>query len=460
MSRILVVFGNLAEAVLPAPLFQRLSGSSIAKRLARGSLWSLAGSATSRLLVLAAMILVARVLGKVSFGEFGLIQATLGVAGLMAGLGLGGTATRFVAQYAATDPDRAGRVIGMVMLISWGTVLLAAGALVWASSLIASRVLDAPHLQTALVWGTLLMAANVLRGIQSGIIAALERFDLIAKLNVLEGVVSLITMVVLAHYFGVQGALLGLAAASIAVWIVGRLWLGGVLKARGIRVSYRDCGQDWRILHGFGLPSLLSGLVATPVLWFCMTWVAQRPEGYAELGLYNAAYQWHGPMIFIPMILMSVSIPVLVQEWESGRKERFRKVTLWMCGLMLAGALPPVLLIAALSPWVMTLYGPGFREGWLILVLLVAAAPFHALSNIASGALLGMNRAWWVLGVNLLWGITMLMLTVWLTPVWGVRGLATAFLAAYSVLGTASVAMVLFGSQSAVSELPCTTSAV
>ena len=34
MSRILVVFGNLAEVVLPEPLFQRLSGSSIAKRLA------------------------------------------------------------------------------------------------------------------------------------------------------------------------------------------------------------------------------------------------------------------------------------------------------------------------------------------------------------------------------------------------------------------------------------------
>ena len=35
-----------AEAVLPAPLFQRLSDSAIAKRLARGPLWSLAGSAT------------------------------------------------------------------------------------------------------------------------------------------------------------------------------------------------------------------------------------------------------------------------------------------------------------------------------------------------------------------------------------------------------------------------------
>jgi O-antigen/teichoic acid export membrane protein len=99
--------------------------------------------------------------------------------------------------------------------------------------------------QGALVWGALLMAANVLRGIQSGIIAAVERFDLIAKLNVLEGVVSLVSMVVLAHYWGVQGALLGLAAAAMAVWIVGRVMLGGVLKARGIAATIRSIGSRW-----------------------------------------------------------------------------------------------------------------------------------------------------------------------------------------------------------------------
>ena len=36
-------------------------------------------------------------------------------------------------------------------------------------------------------------------------------------------------------------------------------------------------------------------------------------------------------MMFIPMIREH---PVLVQEWEAGRKERFRAVTLWMFGLM------------------------------------------------------------------------------------------------------------------------------
>ncbi len=437
---------SIAQAILPAPVYKRLLSSSIARRLARGSLWSLFGSAISRILVLVAMILVARLLGQVRFGEFGLIQTTLGVVGLMAGLGLGGTVTRFVAQHAVADPDRAGRVIALVMSASIGAVLLAAAVLVVASGYIARTVLEAPHLQTALNLGVLLMAATAFRGIQGGVLAGLEKFDLIAKLNILDGVVSLIAMVTLAYFMGVEGALLGLALGASAVWLVGRIVLTNELGTRNIAVCYGGCWTDWRILTGYSLPSLLSGLVATPALWFCMTLVARNPNGYAELGIYNAAYQWHGPMVFIPMILMSVSIPVLVQEWEAGRRERFRRVTLGICGLMLAMSLPAVLLVAFLSPWVMSLYGPGFREGGMVLVLLLAAAPLHALAKIASGALFGMNRAWWVLGVNLVWGMALLTITAWLVPTFGVTGLAIAFLAAYAILGILLFSLVLIGS--------------
>lgn len=427
-------------------MHERLAASSIAKRLARGSLWSLFGSATARILVLVAMILVARVLGQVSFGEFGLIQATLGVTGLVAGIGLGGTATRFVAQYATSDPVRAGRVIALVMSVSVGTVLLTAVALISASGFIARAMLDAAHLQNALVWGSLLMAATAFRGIQGGFFSGLEKFDTLAKLNILDGVVSLVAMVFLAHLMGVEGAVLGLALGAIVVWLVGRVLLTGELANRGIAVRYRGCCADWRILTGYSLPSLTADLVATPVLWFAMTLVAKSEQGFAGLGLYNAAYQWHGPMVFIPIILMSVSIPALVQEWEAGRRERFRAVTLWMCGLMLALSLPPATLAALLSPWIMSLYGPGFREGWAVLVLLLMAAPLHALAKIASGALLGMNRAWWVLGVNVVWSTVLLIFTVSLVSELGAMALAIGFLVSHAILAIASTGLVFVGS--------------
>ncbi len=441
---------NLNHAVrvfLPTPIYHRLVTSSIAKRLARGSVWSLLGSATSRILVLVSMILVARVLGQESFGEFGLIQATLGTVGLMAGLGLGGTATRFVAQYATTDPARAGHVIALVMLVSTSTVILAVTVLITTSGLIARTLLDAPHLQTALIWGALLMCATAFRGIQNGVFAGLERFDLIAKLNILGGVLTLLAIVPLAHLMNIKGALLALAICNIMVWFIGLVFLLAELRMQGICVRYQGCWAYWRILTGYSLPSLLASLVATPVLWFAMTLVTRSEGGFSELGLYHAAYQWHGPMVFIPMILMSVSIPVLVQEWEAGRRARFRSVTFWICGLMFAISLPPITLVSFLSQWIMSFYGHGFREGWMVLILLLAAVPFHALAKISSGALLSMNRAWWIFSVNLIWGVTLLTIAEWLIPTFGVKGLAIAFLTAHSILGTLSFGLVFIGSR-------------
>src|SRR5437868_6444974 len=131
----------LGRKLLPSSLYERIASSSIATRLAKGSLWSVFGSASARILSLVAMIFVARVLGQLSFGEFGLIQSTLGMAGLMAGLGLGETATRFVAKYATSDPLRAGRVIALVTSVSIGTVLLATVVLISVSGAIAGPML-------------------------------------------------------------------------------------------------------------------------------------------------------------------------------------------------------------------------------------------------------------------------------------------------------------------------------
>ena len=265
-------------------------------------------------------------------------------------------------------------------------------------------------LQSVLVWGSLLMAATAFRGIQGGVLAGLEKFDALAKPNILDGVVSLIAMVFLARLMRVEGALLGLALGAITVWLVGRVLLVKEPSSRGIVVRYGGCGADWRILTGYSLPSLLANLVATPVLWFAMTLVARSGQGFAGLGLYNAAYQWHGPMMFIPMIPY-VGVQSGARAGMGGRQKRTPAVTPDVqpdaCLVLTPrshGCIP--------EPMDHEPYGPGFRDGWAVLVLLLAAAPLHALAKIASSALLAMNRAWWVLGVNVIWSTTLPILTV------------------------------------------------
>ena len=63
----------------------RIENSPLGYRLAKGVFWSMAGAVISRGLMLVASVLVARMLGKVGFGELGMIRSSVGMFGVFAG---------------------------------------------------------------------------------------------------------------------------------------------------------------------------------------------------------------------------------------------------------------------------------------------------------------------------------------------------------------------------------------
>lgn len=444
VSKVKFKIFHFAERLLSSEKYRGFSGSSIVQRILTGSVWSIFGTAVSRIVVLISMILVARIIGKDGFGELGIVQTTSGVVGMLAGAALGSTLTRFVAQYAKTDKDRAGRVIALIYSASIVVIFLGALMLLLASDLLSRGALNAPHLKDALSLSALLMASTALRGIQNGIFSGLERFDSVAKLNILEGVSSLVFILsIVSTNPVVEGVIVALTLSAIFSLIVGQLRLKRQLDYLGITIQFKGCWLSHSILTNYSLPNLLSSLVQTPVLWYCMTLIAGMPNGYSELGIYNAAYQFHGPMIFIPMIFMSVSIPVLVQEWENKNFNRFLKVVKGVSVTMLAISLPLIVLISLFSPWVMSWYGSNFIDGWPVLILLLLAAPFHALSKITSGALLAMNKGWRAFWTQVFWGLLILILTKILAAEYGAVGLSVAFLSASVILALLSSVVVL-----------------
>jgi O-antigen/teichoic acid export membrane protein len=247
----------------------------------------------------------------------------------------------------------------------------------------------------------------------------------------------------MAKMYGLQGALIGLAISAIMVWSVGRLLLGTVLRARGIIVRYRGCWDDWRILPDYSVPKFLVNMFSVTAIWLAMTLVARSPQGFEQLGLYNAAYQWVGPLIFFPMIVSTVSIPALVQEWEAGRARGFRHVFLGLAIFCSVSTLIISLAISLLSPWVMNFYGPGFEEGWLLLVILSLASVFLGVGNISSNALLSMNKPWFDFFVKVGWAICLLGITISLLEHWDIFALAAGFLISHIVRALVGTAMVL-----------------
>src|SRR5580704_10296000 len=90
---------------------ERIMASPVGARLARGTFWSLIAGCVSRFLALLASIIIARLLGKETFGQLGILQSTLEMFGSVTAFGMGLTSTKYIAECRKSDPAKAGRII-------------------------------------------------------------------------------------------------------------------------------------------------------------------------------------------------------------------------------------------------------------------------------------------------------------------------------------------------------------
>jgi O-antigen/teichoic acid export membrane protein len=134
-----------------------LPADSIRGRLARGSIWSFTASMFSRVFGMVAVVIVVRLLGRETYGEFSMIQRTVSMFGLFGSLGLGVTATKFVSESYRTDPKKAGRVFGLVLFCVGITSTLVCAILLVLAPWLAETVLNRPSLGPMLRIGCLVL---------------------------------------------------------------------------------------------------------------------------------------------------------------------------------------------------------------------------------------------------------------------------------------------------------------
>lgn len=420
---------------------------SIARRIAQGSVWTTLGTGMGRVLNLLAMILAARLLGAEGFGGFGIVQSTLGMFGMFAGAALGATSTRYIAATHHTDPERTGRILALVIGSALGLVAVFAVAIIALAPWLARAVLEAPDLTVALALGAGLVGIGVVRGVQDAILAGFEAFRRIALLRVLEGAAALALIPMLVDKFGTAGGIAALTLGLTIAFVTGMHSLLREIRVHRVKLRWRGAMSEWRVLRDFSAPSLIANSVATPVLWICMVMLSHTPGGLAELGVYNAAYQWHGPIVFVSMAIATVSLPILSQTWAKGDRDAFSRQFYLVLGLGSAIALLPALTVAAFSSAIITTYGDGFETGGRVLVLLALAGPLHVAVNIATVAAQSMDRAWLLAVTHCVWGASLLIVSSFAISSRGAEGLAVAFITSYGVLAVLKIVLIVRSNQ-------------
>lgn len=411
-------------------IIQKISNfeNPITKKLIDGMAWNIVGNVFSKAVLIIASILTARLLGVDKNGEFGVINSTILMFSTFAGLGLGTTATRFVAEYRNTDKAKCSRVIGMTNLIGIISGLIMAIALVLMAPWLAAKQLSAPHLAKGLMLASIMLVTNTVNAVQISTLSGFEHFKGIAKLSIIQGLISFPLYIVFTYFFSVNGLIIGYIVIGGIMLVLYEFENHKVRKVYGIHMDIRNALQELHIMWKFSLPSMLSNVMVGPVTWIGNTFITSRVNGYAQIGIFNAANQWRSVLIFLPTAIGGVILPLIIVNKGNRRLEKINILFGWI--MVNCFAIP----ILAAPEFIAQLYGKefiGFELNISIIIIAFTCCIISFNEGIARN-LVSNNLMWWGFLNNSFWGGIFLGV-LWFIRDWGAIGIAIAYLISYIV---------------------------
>ena len=411
-------------------------------QLARGTIWTMAGTGGHLAAGVIASVAAARILGPLRFGELAITRTTLFTIMLLAGASIGVATSRAVASMAGSDPERAGRVIGLLFNAVLATSIVATLICIVLAAPIA-RLVGAPQLATVLAVSAPYIIFTSLSAVQTGALTGLHAFEAAGSMLAFEGVLTGALLISAAYAGGIIGAVAAMVAASAIAFLARGRILAAVGRRHGVVVRHRGVAAELPLIRTLVIPSVLFGLGAQPFAWFARMMLAHGDHGLVEIGIFSAAYSWGASVLTIPAQVTRPAMPILTSLFAKGATADFRRLLrdtlLFVFGTATLVALP----IMLLAPWIMRAYGKQFESGALVLVVVAASSLLASLSGALRSALVAVGKVWGQAMQSLLWGVT-LVVAFTLLRVHGAIGLAAAYAIAFAASLAAQAVLTVF----------------
>ncbi len=410
----------------------RLKASPLARRFLGGAVWSVLGSVVSSGATLLMLMLLARLLGKETYGQFVVVQSTLGMVGVFAGVGVGAAATRYAAELKHRDPVRLGHILTLSERTVLGFGLLASAGLALAADWMAARILNAPSLNLPLALSAPAILFTALDNYQKSVLIGFESMRAFAVGTAGGVVAGFPIMLLAADRYGLQGAAAALVVNAFLQAGISRYQMARELKCFGVRRKAKGCMGECSILWHFAFPALLAGGMVGPAHWAAQALLANTSTGYAEVAVLGIAMQWFNVVMFVPGTASRVVMPMLTDHVTQNDHGNSRKILLYAMGANALVAAPLAVSACALSPYIMKLYGKSFEHDNITLMVAVITAALVAIQTPVGNLLAASSRMWLGALMNAGWAMVYVGASCFMAEK-GARGimlsLATAYLA-------------------------------
>ena len=401
-------------------------------RLVRGTAWSFTATALTKIAFVVNSIVVARLLGVTQFGIFALLTSSLGLVGLVAGLGISGAMVKYVAQYDTKSRSRLAPLISTAMSLVCVTAGISAIALIFIAGPLALGVYNEPRLVEMLMVASIPLFVNAF---SAPLFSVLQGFQKIREMSLRNIVVTFISVPItigLVYVWGLWGTVFAIITGAFIGLAVNLGIILKLLREKNVKLRVGFDRSEVKTIFSYAMPLLLVGLVVSPVSWVVLT-MLQHFHGADAVGYYSVANSLASSLLLIPTAISTPMIP-LVSELDIRDRERMQSMSSKVLRMTFLFFLPMALALAMFSRLALEiLYGSGYVGAWQVLYMLCAGTFLIAADNVIVIVLLGTGRMWVSFGLNVTWMISLLATASLLVPSYAEIGLGTAYLVSQTV---------------------------
>lgn len=387
-------------------------------QLARSATWLLSGHIVSKAGTLVAIVLLARYLEPVYFGQFAVALAIAASLEAIADLGV----SQAVVREGAGRPDRLRRLVAS---LAWPKLTLAAALPLtsWATAVLLGLPSDVVE---ATLWLGIARGLDSLTTFARAVFQAREQMAYDAASLTADSFVRVaFAGYAIASGFGTVGIAKAMALAALVV-LLGTAVV--CVKLTGLRPGRPDLGLALSAI-GMGLPFAAAWLLDSLVLRIGIVVAAAEP-GAAAAGRFAAAARLAEPTLIIPAMVGAALLPLTSRHLLEGVIPAARVLTASLKVSILAMGGVAVVAFASAPLIVDVLFGPAFAGSILVLRVLSISLLLSATRVVLTYGLLAVRRGPELVGAQAIGCVVNVVAAIALVHALSEVGLAVAVLLA------------------------------
>ena len=409
----------------------------IHRRIFSGAFWSLFGTSVSKVIVLCATIIVARILSKSEYGELGMIRSTISMFMAFSGFSIGATASKYIAENRNGNKEFAARIYMLALLFSMVMAIVFGSIVLFASDYIATNSFAAPYLSDVVKMSSLILIFATLSGSQTGVLSGFEDFKTISKAHMLFGFAESVLIVFGAMIGGVDGVIVGFGLANLVNFTYLHHFASKHIRKLGYSTKEllsKIKLKDLSVLYAFSLPATISSILVMICVWYSKTYLVQV-SGFEAMATFDIAEQWRTQLLFIPAAISQIVLPILSNSKQSNNQTQVVKINL---AINVSVTVAILLLLLVFGKYIMSMYGDAYTNT-LPLCLMAVTGVIISMTNVLGSLCFANDKARHICFLNGFQGALLILCTKYFVD----RGLAETGLAYANVISYAAFLVIL-----------------